>query len=260
MGRAVFPALLSLALLATPGCQNRFGQCGQLGGCLSPNCPPTIAPPATGSLNLRGSLANQNYYTPQPNPTIPGGPNSAWNGNGTPNATISATPGQQGWSANPAPGSGSSIAVGSGWNQNLPPSPATAWTVSGNSRVVNPDFSTTQINERNDPSRMPVADASQVRAPAGWNQMPNANRFASATMPTMGNPGLAIPNAVNATGPVWPNGVTQWNFAANNPQPQGTPPQWVLAEASTRDVSRDPNFQAGWRDRGLDPQGNTISR
>lgn len=97
---------------------------------------------------------------------------------------------------------------------------ATASTL-GNSRVISPDFSTTQTNERLDPTRMPVADATRSHAPQPFqnqmagNQMNGRLGFrGSFNQPTQTNPFQATPNPILAqstTGlPNSPNAQNGW--------------------------------------------------
>ncbi len=257
MGRLVFTLSLALLPLLLAGCRNRGCNPGGCLGSFTGN--PTIAAPPTYSLRIP-NLANQNYYTPAPQPAGSPVTGNGWTTQGgtpvsqQPPAAGWQLPGvQSGWngaSATPNTGTGFPIGAGQGVvsNQQVVASP-TAWPGSG-SRVISPDFATTRIDERVDPTRMPVADASAATAPSPFNQMPQGNRLANATMPTMQNPGFTIPNAVQPPNAGW----AQWNFAGSQQAPQPQPPQWVLAESSTRDLSRDPNFQSGWRD-GSNQQG-----
>lgn len=121
--------------------------------------------------------------------------------------------------------------------------------------MISPDFASTRIDERMDASRLPLADASGMQAPGPFNQAPLGNRMATASMPTMPNPGYSMPNAVQPGNPAV---ASQWTLQTNPYQPQPQQPTWVLAESSTRDMSRDPNYQAGWRDRV--PQSGTLNR
>lgn len=163
----------------------------------------------------------------------------------------------------PAPNNGFPTAnsnPAANWNQpGIPASSVTAWPA-GQSRVISPDFATTGFNERNDPSRMPVADASQVRAPAGNYQMPNLNRFASNSMPTMPNPGYTMPNAVPRNGAGVPWNVAQGTFNGGVVQSPSSAPAVVLAEASTRNLAQDPNYQAGWRNMNAPAAGASLNR
>lgn len=255
MGRLVFTLSLALLPLLFGGCRNRGCYPG---GCLgSLGSSPTIAAPSTYSLRIP-NLANQNYYTPAAQPAANPVSGNGWTTQGgTPvslqqPATGWQLPGTQGgWNgAAASQNNGFPIGAGQGMvaNQQVVASP-TAWP-GGGSRVISPDFATTRIDERFDPTRMPVADASGATSPSPFNQMPQGNRLANATMPTMQNPGFTIPNAVQPSNA----GGAQWNFASGQPAPQPQQPQWILAESSTRDLSRDPNFQSGWRD-GSTQQG-----
>jgi hypothetical protein len=266
MGRAFFGIAVMVLLFSQSGCRSG---CNRGCGLASMWGNSTISPPGTYSLNIPGQ-ANQNYYAPGNNQTT-ATPNSStgWNQQAAvPGQPVSGQPvqnqGQQQatWNGTsfqaPAQQAGYnptnfSIASGNGVPTNQQ-NGQSQWHLVGGSQIVSPDFATTRIDERMDPSRMPVADATAVRAPGTFNQMPNATRLASASMPIMQNPGYSMPNAVRNSAPT---GMTQWNVMPNGTAQQ---PQWVLAEASTRDLSRDANFQAGWRETNPNPNQGTINR
>jgi|GEM_PF-6978147 len=233
------PALMCVVLAGiASGCRSNCNQgCGLFQGS------PRIAPPATYSLQMPGT-ANQNYYNPA---APPGTANSNTGWNAPPGTANNIQPG-----TNPT---SFSIAAGNGVNANMQQVSSSTMPGSG-SRIISNDFATTRIDERMDPSRMPVADASNVRLQQPWTQMPNANQLASASMPVMSNPGYSMPNAVRNSGFNNPVPVNQWTWSPNGPNQQQ--PQWVLAEASTRNLAQDANFQAGWRDSNSSP--GTINR
>ncbi len=265
MGRTVLAFIVVALLLSGSGCRNRCNQSGCGLASLWGNS--TIPAPGTYSLNIPG-VANQNYYVPGTAP--PAGPaaNPGWNASGTPQPGANATQPNSVWNGTsyqvPMQQAGynpTSYSIAAGNGVNPQPAPAqgggTQWRLAGGTQIVSPDFNTTRIDERQDPTRLPVADASAVRAPGMWNQMPNATQLASASMPIMQNPGYSMPNAVNNSAP---SGYTRWNVSPNTPNYQGgMQPPVVLAEASTRDLSRDPNYQAGWREQNPPNQG-TFNR
>ena len=242
MSRLAPVLICGLLIGLSSGCRNNCYQgCGLFRG------NSRIAPPGTYSLQIPGS-ANQNYYTPaqQPNTT-----NQGWNA--PPGTANNVQPG-----GNPT---SYSIAAGNGMAPNMQQVSSSTMPGSG-SRIISPDFASTRIDERQDPSRVQLADASQARNQQPWTQIPNSNQsnqLASASMPVMSNPGYSMPNAVQNSGFNNAVPVNQWTWSPNSPAQQQKP-QWVLAEASTRDLSRDANFQAGWRDSNTIPNQGTINR
>ncbi len=122
-----------------------------------------INPPATGAFAQPTGQPN-NYYNPGATATLP-------------NNQLPPTTGQQNGNLNwKAIGNSSSgIPNGSGPIAYSPPAgyPTNYTTLASNSTIRSTDFRTTP---NNDPSRMPVSDASGIRAPARF--VPNQVAFA----------------------------------------------------------------------------------
>ena len=169
MMRYLFGCAALLILTLQPGCANR---CNQPGGYwLSGNT--RIAPPPTYSLNIPSVANNQPYYSPggaAVNPTgsapTPADSNLQWR---QPNDSSQTSPNSNSNSINgsrfvetnsPAPGR-------SVLGQIVPPAGRTAaLPASGSSFTDSRNFQTTQVDERQDSSRIPVTDATSVRAPS----------------------------------------------------------------------------------------------
>jgi hypothetical protein len=119
-----------------------------------------------------------------------------------------------------------------------------------------PDYRSTSIDERFDPTRMPATDASMVRAPTNWNlpaSWPASNQVATNSNWNTGRfeyrttPQISASGGFTNTGfPSMGSGVSAPSYPYTNSQPQV-----VLAQASTSPelLARDPNYQNGWRDR-----------
>jgi len=203
--------LVSFLMASQTGCRNRCSQsCGGGGGLFANNT--TVAPAATYSLNIPSIARNQPYYAPNGGPIsttarapIPAsnqpatGSNSnsnlLWRQPGTSNSgsTFGSQPTQ------PTSGTrlvetntginlngGSSVLVGGPQNTQLAALPAT-----GSSFTDSRNFATTQTDERLDATRVPVTDATQVRATAqtfigsgqqiAFNQPQPTQTFAAAS-------------------------------------------------------------------------------
>lgn len=176
---------VSILLASQTGCRNRCNQqCGG-GGLFASNT--TVAPAPTYSLNIPSVARNQPYYAPNGGPIsttarapIPAngtqpaaGSNSTlqWRQQGTanPGSTFGSQPAQ------PTSGTrlvetntginlntGSSVLVGGSQN----PVQLAALPASGTSFTDSRNFATTRTDERLDATRVPVTDATQVRATA----------------------------------------------------------------------------------------------
>lgn len=198
-----YMALLAVTvLIVSTGCRSRCNSCN--GGWFANN--PTIAPPPTYSLNIPSVAQNQQpYYTPGPgsgvnpraNAPTPAG-SSQWrptgnNGAGTQNQNTGVGNSGNGQTApttfvetSGPRNTGQSVLAG-----NQQPVRTAALPASGASFTNSQNYQTTQTDETRDRSRLPVTDASTVRAP-------------SRTFPT-GNVG----SAVYPTGYSTPVGVQQ---------------------------------------------------
>lgn len=179
MSRIQFMLLAACLVLMTVGCRNRCNS--PYGGWFAGNS--TVAPPPTYSLNIPTSVANnQPYYTP--------GSVAPNNGTLSPNqrAPTPATPqNQNGWrqsgnlnGANAAPVQNQSVLTNpttfvetqpnnvnrAGFPGSQQALRTAALPGSGYSYTDSSNYRTTQIDERRDATRLPVTDASTVRAPA----------------------------------------------------------------------------------------------
>ncbi len=217
-----------------------------------------VAPPGTGTYQV--PTTQQPYYTPSATASVPTG--SAFNPNilaGPPATTI-----QPGFAQPPF---GQPVNSPQGWR------PADASTGSGfyspttqpssgnfNStsfQTTAPDYRSTVVDERFDPTRMPATDATKVRAPTSFNptgnwpalnQMANGpinvpRQFEYRTTPQIASQSFAATGQMNSM-QLPPLGFPNYPYATQS-QPV------VLAQASTSPelLARDPNYQAGWRDR-----------
>lgn len=161
-------ALLICALVVCQvGCANRrcYQPCGLAGGT-------TVVPPPTYSLNIPSVAQNQPYYTP--------GGSAAVNPNGQ---APTAAPGTGNWRApDPSGNNGASTTPTQPATQNrfVETNSSTGRSVlgqintprtaalpgTGTSYTDRRNFQTTQADERNDSTRLPVTDATAVRAPS----------------------------------------------------------------------------------------------
>ncbi len=258
-----------LLLVGVSGCCGRLcSNCGTgtAAGGILPNWDgfgnARVAPPATGTYQV--PTAQQPYYTPSATASVPTG--SAFNPNilsGPPATTIQPGFGQptntqpvipqQGWRPTDAP-------TGSGFYG------PTAQPTSGNFNSTSyqpsfqpmaPDYRSTVVDERLDPTRMPATDATMVRAPTSFNptgNWPSLNQMASSSINVPGRfeyrttPQIAS-QPYAATGQMNPTQLPPLGFPSYPYATQSQPV--VLAQASTSPelLARDPNYQAGWRDR-----------
>ena len=263
---------ISFLMVCQTGCRNRCNQSCGGGGLFANNT--TVAPAATYSLNIPSVARNQPYggpisttaRAPVPAGTQPAAGSSSnsnlqWRQQGTSNSgsTFGSQPAQ------PAIGTrlvetntginlnnGSSVLVGGPQNTQLasvaPPASGTSFTDSRN-------FATTQTDERLDATRVPVTDATRVRATAqtfigsgqqiAFNQPQPSQTFAAA-----------VPRSL----PVYStNAVVASNqpYYANNPnlvqQPIYSGQAFVQPNNSTT-YSASVGNDIGWRNRELGSQ------
>ncbi len=214
--KITFGCVAMLSLVIASGCRNP-------NGCNSPWRPfaqnTIIPPPATNSLNVSGQAG---YYNPSATAANPQGnllsnppqgnaPNSGW-APAASNAPANQPPASNGNFGFNGPPTG---------NQNFQTVTASTMT-GGSTQVISPDFYTTRTDERRDPSRMPMADATGVRAPSSFQSY---GSFRSADQRNQPNGGYGT--------------FTGGGYVANqNPT--------VLARASTAPET-NPNYQNGWR-------------
>lgn len=312
-----YGVIICCLLVALSGCRNR-GVCG--GNCFSSNGPfanqTTIAAPATYSLNIPGSqnalTANGSGTTNQPlvrqatntqpitngvnvqngwvpagstsNSTIQGSqstlpPSNTSSGvniqtpqNRLQNRNQIQTPNQtQLVNVNPLNNNGSNTRA------NL------ASQTNGLSFTEATNFRSTAVDERLDQSRLPVTDASQVRAPTRFSPTTSVGQFSApyyvpqqqvANVPQYNNVNnnrlAAVPQYPQA---VQPNGQITTSVGAFGQPTFGQPSQQpyrglatqspqVLAQSTVyADPSVDPNFQnASWRDRDLTAARDQFNR
>lgn len=142
------------------------------------------------------------------------------------------------------------------------------------------NFRTTAIDERLDQSRLPVTDASQVRAPTNFTPATTVGQFnvpyyvpgqqqfvQNPPNQVANNPAYGQVPRVAQGGFVAPNTVVgrfgQPTFAQPTGQPySGSQTQnRVLAQSTVyADPANDPNFQNGWRDRDLTASRDSLNR
>jgi hypothetical protein len=235
----------------------------------------TVAPPPTYSLNIPSVASNQPYYTPgsvapnsytvnpnlrAPTPAAPGQSQNGWrptneqlstgNTNQGESRSVLATPTTF---VESRPG-GNSNQVNPQFNQ---PSLRTASNVplpgSGYSYTNSPNYLTTRVDERMDATRLPVTDASTVRAPA--------RNYPTGTFAGYGAPlqqtyvaqnGFYQPVAPYAGSMVMVGGQSvpyQGQTVLTNPNyyPTSSAPA-VLAQSTT---AQSPGGQVGWRSREM---------
>jgi hypothetical protein len=203
-------------------------------------------------------MANQQYYAPgttgqQNNSNVPSQPAST---------TIQPQPG---WNTSPTTNQGTNYAPTGYGVPNLQVASSTVYAAGGMSHVVSPDYNSTYGNERLDPSRLAVSDASLVRAPSQYVP-PNFGRQAGYDPRNSIQSG--VPGAYdNRTQPrnnlIQGQSVVQGQFGQRfdgQAQNTGQPNTNFAAQATSRNVQQDPNFQAGWRDRQTADGTNGLNR
>lgn len=289
MSRIQILLLCTCLVVMTSGCRNRCNDpCG--GGWFAGNS--RVAPPPTYSLNIPSVAKNQPYYTPgsaAPNYTL------------NPNQNAPTPTNQSGWrqsgnqlsnganGGDAAPGDSRSVLTNpttfvetqpnninrSGIAGNQPTRTA-ALPGTGQSYRDSANYRTTQIDERRDATRLPVTDASTVRAPAMYYpnggvvqfQQPNPNypanynrlpqqtfvnqngryqqpsAYNGSTYLVGGQPSAYQGQAVlvNPAGYVNPAGFV-------NPYPTSSAPS-VLAQSTTSPGQGNAG-QVGWRTREM---------
>lgn len=288
-------------MLTSAGCRNRATTC-------QPGCYPspfagltgstTVPSPQTYSIQIPGN-ANPQYYNnsataqqlplQQPTGTLPtaNGSNSR---NGWQPVGATGTTGTLPVTTPPPSGSTSQLqstinesnlvsVVDRGAGQPGNRLAQNTGSANGLSRTNNSNFATTAVDERLDRSRLPVTDASQVRAPANFSPTTTVGQFNLPWFNTnqyQGNTGylpqFQVPQSVNSGGQplVGPQqnvvigNFSQPTFARASPQIYrglATQNPQVLAQSTVySDPSKDPNFQNGWRDRDLTTVRDSLNR
>lgn len=295
---------LVIMLIVQTGCRNRNAflasrPYGPLTG------PTTVTPPDTYTVQIPGrSNTNQGSGLKQATNTLPTGTpvnlQNGWQpagatGNTGPSTnsgsgTVNPIPVQNQTSA--LPPSNSTIINQTPVVSVTPPSrqpvsaqnpnPATPQN-QGLSFTDSTNFRTTAVDERFDNSRLPVTDASQVRAPARMASNTTVGQFnAPYYVPgrqnvVAGNTQYAIPQRVASNNQIRqpaglqrPTGPT--TFLGNFGQPTFAQPvqqpyagsnsqNRVLAQSTVyADPANDPNFANGWRGRELANREDSFSR
>lgn len=271
MRRIVFLFLLTV-LVASTGCRNRCGSgCnGWFAGSQR------VAAPPTYSLNIPSMAGNQPYYVPGQNGTArtaalntsAAAPTPAFNQN-------TSTANLNGWrpvndnsgaTNNPNTNGTSVLTQPTTFAQNgtnVPPGYRTASNTalpgSGRSFTDQTNYQTTRVNEAQDPSRVPVTDATTVRAPARNNPTGAPTRFAqippnsngarysgTLNVPASGgqpiysaNPVIAGNTGFGRTPVYMGQPMVGQQFAVN-------PTTTIQAQSTT---TANTNTQVGWRDR-----------
>jgi hypothetical protein len=162
--------MVGALFLIQTGCANRCYQpCGLAGGT-------RVAPPPTYSLNIPSVAQNQPYYTPGAgaavNPAgqapMPAGGGGQWR---APDPSV--TPGASTAPAQPSASQSRFVETNSPVGRSvlgqINPAPSTRMAAlpgSGTSFTDSRNFQTTQADERTDSTRLPVTDATGVRAPS----------------------------------------------------------------------------------------------
>ncbi len=194
MSRIQIFILACCVLTAMTGCRNRCNNsCGN--GLFAGAS--TIPAPPTYSLNIPSVARNQPYYVPGTNSVAPVNPNSSaptpvnspslpnrWEPkndttNGASGSTNSGSTGQSVLSA-PTTFVESSPSYPAGYRS----ASNTTLPGTGLSYTDSTNYQTTQTDETRDGSRLPVTDASNVRAPAASFPAVNMNRIAQLPQPT----------------------------------------------------------------------------
>lgn len=269
--------LVSIFLASQTGCRNRCSQpCGG-GGLFANNT--TVAPASTYSLNIPSVARNQPYYAPNggpisttaraPVPTTGTQPaagsnsNLQWRQQGTSNS--GSTFGSQ--SVQPVSGTrlvetnsgvnlntGSSVLVGG--PQNAPQ--LAALPATGSSFTDSRNFATTQTDERLDATRVPVTDATRVRATA--QTFIGSGQQVAISQPQLSQTYAAQP-VVTRSQPVFStNAVVASNqpYYANNPnlaQRQAIYSGQTYVQPNTSATySASVNNDIGWRNREIGSQ------
>lgn len=292
--------LMVCLLLSATGCRNRGpflanNSFGPLRG------PTTVAPPNTYALQIPGqNNINQGSGLRQANNVVPTDPNNVNVRNGWQPAGSSSN-------TNVAPVNGQPAASGTSSNSTLinqtritsvaPRSPNT--NVQPQTRVAQntsnnglsftdaTNFRTTAVDERLDQTRLPVTDASQVRAPTTFSPSTTVGQFNQpyyvpnrqpvnnvvpqyqntqqrfATNPQFPQPQYVNPNlAQNQNGATVVGAFGQPNFARPTQQIYyGSNQNQVLAQSTVyADPANNQNLQRGWTDRELTASRDSLNR
>lgn len=263
--------LVATFVCSMAGCRSRCNNtCG--GGLFANNG--TIAPPPTYSLNIPSAGQNQPYYRPDGGPisttarapmpassSQSNGSNLQWRRSESGSGDFGAQQPSAQPQSNPTAGTrlvelnngqntGSSVMVRGGVQNGArvaaltQPLPAT-----GTSFTDSRNFATTRIDERLDATRVPVTDATQVRA--------TAQTFIAGTAAQANNTFIRPqPQQTFAAQPIARQ--PQIAYAANGyivpNQPQSFAAQTFIQPSNTASYSASTNNAVGWRGRELGSQ------
>ena len=282
MARTIKLSIVLVLVLSSIGCRSRCGNCGvnnTIGGGLFQPVATTVPAPSTYSLQQGARTARQQDYYTIPNTGNTGQQPTPLNTNGT-NPSLSPP---QGW-RQVSPNSSTQQFN----NQQLTPTSLFVSNQTGPAAApaqqLNPNYQTTVVDERSDPTRLAVTDASAVRAPARFFPTGNLNRPPQTSVATtsFGVAGSGTSNQIAGftqprTNPTQINGSVIYqgptpvpygtnpdaNQVANNfnrqdrvfnPPVTSTAPQ-LLAQSTTERTAS--NVQAGWRNSQIP---NNVNR
>ena len=282
MARTIKLSIVLVLVLSSIGCRSRCGNCGSnntFGGGLFQPVATTVPAPSTYSLQQGARTARQQDYYTIPNTGNTGQQPTPLNTNGT-NPSLSPP---QGW-RQVSPNSSTQQFN----NQQLTPTSLFVSNQTGPAAApaqqLNPNYQTTVVDERSDPTRLAVTDASAVRAPARFFPTGNLNRPPQTSVATnsFGLPGSGSSNQIAAytqpqsnptqiSGSVIYQGPTPVPYGTNpyanqvannfnrqarvfNPPVTSTAPQ-LLAQSTTERTAS--NVQAGWRNSQIP---NNVNR
>ena len=246
MARTIKLSIVLLLVLCSVGCQSRCGNCGiqngPFGGGLFQPVTTTVPAPSTYSLQQQQgarTARQQDYYTiPNTGQQPARQPTPLNNTNPLNNSNPNLSP--QGWRQ---------VSPNSNTQQQVNPTSLFVRNQNGLSGVqaeqVNPNYQTTVTDERQDPTRLAVTDASGVRAPA---------RF----FPT--GSGTRLPQTPVATTPIAiPTSGYSQSQVASNTQPQNRATQIngsVVYQGAPNSYGSNPY---GSSQSGNNPYGNSQS-
>jgi len=270
--------LAALFFASQTGCRNRCSQpCG--GGLFANNT--RVAPAATYSLNIPSVAQNQPYYNPNSGPisttarapvpatgssTSGSNSNLQWRQQGGAPINSGSTFGAQ--PAQPTSGTrlveantgvnlntGSSVLVGGLQNRVAATQPLPA---TGSSFTDSRNFATTRIDERLDATRVPVTDATQVRATAqnfissgqqvAFNQQQPSQTFAAQPAVRQVQPVFSTNGLIAANQPYYTNNP---NLAQRQAIYNG---QAFVQPNTATTYSASVNNDIGWRNREIGSQ------
>ena len=138
------------------------------------------------------------------------------------------------------------------------------YTTSGTSYTASTNYQTTSVDETLDQPRLPVTDATAVRAPVQTILPPTVATMASQNPynrnPAYPNPTYSAQGAQYAAAPNPTGGPTPYAGHPTFNQPAYSTAQntnVVLAESTARVDPNSPNYRSGWRN---DSSGSQIMR